>query len=263
MRNVPGRLLFGCLLGLCLAATAAEPALVSIVIDDLGNNPREDRRALALPAPVAMAVLPHTPFGPALAADAQRVGKEVLLHLPMDPDGDTDAEAGPGRIENHMSAREISAMFLYDLQTVPHAIGVNNHMGSRLTQNNTAMDALMRAIKRRGNLFFLDSRTSAQSVAARVATEHGVPALARDVFLDSDRGEDNVRNQLQRLERLLSLRGHAIAIGHPYPETISALERWLPTAAARGIRVVPLSAMLQRQKESTHAQGADPARSGF
>lgn len=252
---------------LCAPAPAAAAALLSIVIDDLGHDPRADRRALALPGPVALAVLPHTAHGAALAESAQRAGKEVLLHLPMDPEGDPDdtqAAAGPGRLENHMSAREIVAMLHYDLQTVPHAVGVNNHMGSRLTQNAAAMEALMRALRERGNLFFLDSRTTPQSIAARVALEHGVPALVRDVFLDNDRGEENVRGQLQRLERLLQTRGYAIAIGHPYPETLAALERWLPTAAARGFRVVPLSAMLERQaKDASHAARTDPPRPGL
>ena len=261
MRSQLGRLLCAGLLAFAAGeATVAQerPApLVSIVIDDLGNNPRADRRALALPGPVAVAILPHTNLSAVLAEEAHRAGKEVLLHLPMDPEEGPDGahDAGPGRIELDMSAREIVSMLDYDLQTVPHAIGVNNHMGSRLTQNATAMQALMGRIRHHGNLFFLDSRTAPNSLAARVAVELGVPALERDVFLDSERGEAAVRAGLYRLERLLAARGHAIAIGHPHPETLAALERWLPDAAARGIRLVPLSVMLQRHpKEADHAE---------
>jgi polysaccharide deacetylase 2 family uncharacterized protein YibQ len=249
-----GRLARVGLLGWCAlwpAIGLAQPsakAFVSIVIDDLGYRPQEDRRAIALPAPVAVAILPHSNHSAALADEAKRAGKEVLLHLPMDPDDDTRAEAGPGRIENHMSAPEIAAMFAYDLQTVPHAVGVNNHMGSRLTQNPVAMNALMRAIRKRGNLFFLDSLTSPNSVAARSALELGVPALRRDVFLDHDRSETAISASLERLDHLLATRGHAVAIGHPYPETLALLERWLPDARARGIQVVPLSVMLEKQK---------------
>lgn len=254
MPSLSGRLTRLSLLGWCLlwpivgSAQPSVTAIVSIVIDDLGYRPHEDKRAIALPGPVAVAILPHSDRGTALANEAKLAGKEVLLHLPMDPDEDTGADAGPGRIENHMSAREIVAMFNYDMQTVPHATGVNNHMGSRLTQNAGSMQALMRAIRARGNLFFLDSLTSPNSVAARVATEQGIPTLRRDVFLDHDRGEDAVRASLGRLERLLTTRGHAVAIGHPYPETLAALERWLPEARARGIQVVPLSVMLEKQK---------------
>jgi hypothetical protein len=247
------------------AAPAAAP-LLSIVIDDLGNNPREDRRALALPAPVAVAILPHTAVSRALAAAARGAGKEVLLHLPMDPDDPAENDAGPGRIETQMSAGEIAAMLAYDLETVPQAVGVNNHMGSQLTQNAAAMHALMGALRRRGNLFFLDSRTSPHSVAARIAVEHALPTLERDVFLDSERGDEAVRHALLRLERLLFARGHAVAIGHPYPETLAALERWLPAAAARGIRVVPLSVMLTQHKKEPppdHAARPVAARPGL
>ncbi len=258
MHRAPSRLWLHSLLGLSLIwsgtvlsqtpSSNPKPVVVSIVIDDLGNDPREGRRALALPGPVAVAVLPHTAYGITLAEEAYRAGKEVLLHLPMDPDNDIDAAPGPGRLETQMSAREIVAMFTYDLQTVPHAVGVNNHMGSRLTQNANSMSALMRALRTHGGLFFLDSRTSPRSVAARIAVEHEIPALERDVFLDNERGEDNVWRSIQRMERLLAARGHAIAIGHPYPETLAALERWLPTLAARGIRVVPFSVMLEQHK---------------
>lgn len=269
MRSGSSRLLGDSLLGMCLfcslasAQTSTPPAeaLVSIVIDDIGNNPREGRRALALPGPVAIAVLPHTAYGAALAEDARRAGKEVLLHLPMDAENATETDPGPGRIEAQMSAREIAAMFAYDLQTVPYAVGVNNHMGSLLTQDAPTMDALMQAIRARGDLFFLDSRTSPRSVAARRAAEHGVPALERDVFLDSDRGEAAVWRSIRRIERLLAARGRAVVIGHPHPETFAVLEQWLPTLGARGIRAVPPSAMLETRKGK--AQGnAGETRAG-
>jgi polysaccharide deacetylase 2 family uncharacterized protein YibQ len=260
MRWGTSRLLIDSLLGLFLfwfapasaqAPTPPAAAVVGIVIDDIGNSPRDGRRAIALPGPVAVAVLPHTAYGAALAEEAQRAGKEVLLHLPMDADGETETDPGPGRIEAQMSAREIAAMLAYDLETVPNAVGVNNHMGSRLTQNAAIMGVLMQSIHTRGGLFFLDSRTSPRSIAARSAAEHGVPALERDVFLDNDRGEDAVWSSIRRIERLLTVRGHAIAIGHPYPETFTVLERWLPMLAARGIRVVPLAVLLKRQKGKT------------
>jgi uncharacterized protein len=231
-----------------IAAQSPTAPIVSIVIDDLGHNPREDRRTIALPAAITVAILPHTDRSVALAEEARRAGKEVLLHLPMDPKDDAGASAGPGRLESHMSAPEIAAMFAYDLQTVPHAVGVNNHMGSRVTQNAASMNALMRAIRARGNLFFLDSLTSPNSVAARAAEENGVPALRRDVFLDNERSEAAVLAALQRLEKLTVSQGRAIAIGHPYPETLAALERWIPQAQARGIRIVPLAAMLAKKK---------------
>ncbi len=282
MSSHPSRLLANGLLGLSLCGsiaiaaesqtrpTIAEPAstgaTISIVIDDLGHNARDGRRVIALPAPVALAILPHTPYGATLADEAYRADKEILLHLPMDPEDGVSAEAGPGRIENEMSSAEISAMFSYDLQTVPHVIGVNNHMGSRITRNTAAMSALMGTLHKHGRLFFLDSRTSSLSVAARVGAEHDVAVLERDVFLDHDAGEDNVTQSIQRTERLLVTRSHVIVIGHPYPETLAALERWLPSLTARGIRIVPLSVMLKdlkAQKLNDHADRPAPARVGL
>lgn len=279
MTHGPSRLLSSSLLALflgigfstgpILAAPPQAPkppadALLSIVIDDLGHSLHDGRRVIALPAPVSLAILPHAGNSATLAVEAHTARKEVLLHLPMDADDGDDTDPGPGRLEMQMSAPEISAMLTYDLQTVPHAVGVNNHMGSRVTQSRAAMDALMSAIQRRGNLLFLDSRTSPHSVAARVAAEHGVSALERDVFLDHDRGDENVWRSIQRTERLLRSRGHAIVIGHPYPETLAALERWLPSLAARGIRVVPLSVMLTEQKRVTdHAERSPSPRSGL
>ncbi len=265
----PSRLLRDSLLGLYLFVLTPPPSLaatpiVSIVIDDLGNNLRDGRQVLALPAPIALAVLPHTAYSRELAEEASRAGREVLLHLPMDAENDAEVEPGPGRLELDMSALEMQTMLAYDLETVPHAIGVNNHMGSRFTQSNAGMETMLHALKQRrgehGALFFLDSRTSPHSVAARVATKLGVPLLERDVFLDNERGEEAVRHSIERAERLLGMRGQAIVIGHPHPETLAALERWLPSLAARGIRVVPLSVMLaQRQSLERHADADRPA----
>ncbi len=274
MPRDPSRLFANSLLGLSLyCATivgvqpaAASGATVSIVIDDLGNSIRDGRRVIALPAPVALAILPHTAYGATLADEAYHANKEILLHLPMDPEDGMAADPGPGRIENQMSAHEIAAMFSYDLQTVPHVIGVNNHMGSRITRNSAAMSALMSALRQHGKLFFLDSRTSPQSVAARVGADNDVAVLERDVFLDHEAGEENVMQSIQRVERLLATRSRVIVIGHPYPETLAALERWLPTLAARGTRVVPLSVMLNDLKVKRPNDYADrPAspRSGL
>ncbi len=252
------------LLHCAAAAAAAEgpPARVAIVIDDLGNSLEEGRRVIALPAPVACAILPHTAYARTLAEAAYVAGKEVLLHLPMEaPAGQLE---GPGRLDSQMPELEIAMTFEYDLTTVPHAVGVNNHMGSVLTSQVPPMRALMRAIARRGaeRMFFLDSRTTPDSVAARAAAEAGVAYLKRDVFLDSDRSPMAVARSLARLEATARRRGRALAIGHPHPETLAALERWLPEAAARGITIVPPTALLA-EKEDHDAERARSARSGL
>jgi polysaccharide deacetylase 2 family uncharacterized protein YibQ len=168
-------------------------------------------------------------------------GKEVILHLPMEP---REALApGPGQIDSHMPALEMRATLDYDLSTVPHAIGINNHMGSLLTTHPAAMDWLMRELRAR-NLFFIDSRTHADSIALATARAHGVPALERQVFLDRDPAPQAVAAELARLEQLARRNGYALAIGHPYASTLAALERWLPELQQRGIHVIPLATRL-------------------
>lgn len=222
-------------------AGAAQSAAVGIIIDDLGQNLADGQRVARLPGPVVCAVLPHMPHGHAIAAAAQRAGKEVILHLPMT--AHDAAEPGPGQLEPGMPDGEVRATLDLNLATVPHAIGVNNHMGSLLTLQIPAMDRLMRQLAAR-RLLFIDSRTHAGSVAAARARAHGIPTLERDVFLDREPTEAEVHRQLARLERLARKRGYALAIGHPYPQTLAALEHWLPQLSARGLRLVGLSTRL-------------------
>ncbi len=219
-------------------------AYIAIIIDDLGNNLREGRRAIRLPGPVACAILPHTAHSRHLAQEAYARNKEVLLHLPME--SLDQAEPGPGVLDSAMPKRELEMTLDYNLETVPHAVGVNNHMGSLLTQQPRAMRFLMQAISRRGNLFFVDSLTSPNSQAARTASEYGVPALARNVFLDNERTPDAIEQRLEELVSIARRKGSALAIGHPYAETLEALERWLPTLPDKNIELVPLSVMLAK-----------------
>lgn len=226
---------------------ATKPARVAIIIDDLGNSMGQGERVIRLPAPVACAILPHTAFAAHLARAAHKMHKEVLLHLPMES-LDADAAAGPGALEVSMRARERTAMLEYDLGTVPHAVGVSNHMGSRLTQDADAMDELMLALRRRGNLFFVDSRTTPRSIALDAARRGGVPALVRDVFLDNDPTPAAIDARLAELVTLSRRRGTALAIGHPNAHTLHALERWLPTLKAQNVQVVALAELLKHRQ---------------
>jgi len=243
------------------AAPGAPPARISLIIDDLGNSLTQGRRVIALPAPITLAILPHTAHGTTLAAEAKRAHKEVLLHLPMQ--SVNDVAAGPGVIEVDMPAREIGATLDYDLRTVPHAIGINNHMGSRVVQHDRTMRALLGAVRARGNLFFVDSRTSAHSVAARIAHELGVPILARDIFLDHGLDDRAIGARLDELVAVARRRGYAIGIGHPHAKTLAALDAWLATAASANIRIVPLSELLRHTlKEADHGERTGTAGSG-
>jgi polysaccharide deacetylase 2 family uncharacterized protein YibQ len=220
----------------------AQPAKLAILIDDLGVSLAEGRRVLRLPGPVACAILPHQPFSRRLAEEARASRKEVLLHLPME--SEEPHETGPGVIDATMPPLEIRAALDYNLETVPHAAGINNHMGSHLTRQREPMQWLMQVMRHRGNLFFVDSRTTPASVAADAARAEGIPTLVRDVFLDNERDAGKIEHQLDELVRLARTRGQALAIGHPYPETLAVLERRLPQLQAAGIELVPLTGLL-------------------
>ena len=206
---------------------------IAIIIDDLGYELSLGRRAIALPGPVACAVLPGTPRGPTLAAAANAQGKEVLLHLPLQALQSNGTEE-PGGIVLDMSRSEFSATFAKDLESVPYAIGVNTHRGSLLTRHPGHMAWLMEEISSRGSLFFVDSYTTNDSVALQLALESGVPAVKRDIFLDPDRSPETVVREFARLKSMARKHGLAVAIGHPY----SASE--LYTLCGRSIFFRPL-----------------------
>jgi polysaccharide deacetylase 2 family uncharacterized protein YibQ len=242
---------FAALTAAVTATAAAGPAgappraQVAIIIDDLGEQHAAGLRAIALPGAVAMAFLPGARFTAAQAGLAHRRGKEVLLHLPLQPGG--TARAHPAALRADADPGQWRATFAAALDSVPHAAGVNNHQGSLLTQLAGPMDLLMREVALRPNLYFVDSRTSGLSVAYRAARRHGVPAAERNVFLDAHRGEAHVRAALDELVVRALRDERALAIGHPYPETLQVLAEELPKLARYGVRLVPPSELIARQ----------------
>lgn len=217
---------------------------VAIIIDDLGYQLEAGRRAIALPGPVAFAVLPGTPRAAALADWAHAQGKEVLLHLPLQANAE-DKDNEPIGIDLDMSREAVVAAFAEALQTVPHVIGVNGHRGSLLTRHPGHMLWLMEEIRSRNDLFFVDSYTTADSVAMQIATEAGVQAVRRDVFLDPDRSPETVARQFERMKRLAKKRGFVVAIGHPYESTLALLETELPKLSEQGIQLVTISELVR------------------
>lgn len=217
---------------------------VAIIIDDLGYQLEAGRRAIALPGPVAFAVLPGTPRAATLADWAHAQGKEVLLHLPLQANSE-DKYNEPIGIDLDMSRQAVVATFAEALQTVPHVIGVNGHRGSLLTRHPGHMRWLMEEIRARNGLFFVDSYTTADSVAMQIATEAGVQAARRDIFLDPDRSPETVARQFERMKRLAKKRGFVVAIGHPYAATLALLEKELPKLSEQGIQLVTISELVR------------------
>jgi len=242
------------------AMPTATPPLIAVIIDDLGDNLHKGLRAIDLPGPVAAAFLPHTRYARRLARLAHRRDKEVMLHLPMEAaDG---APTGPGSITLNMSEQEFVTTLEADLADIPHVTGINNHMGSLLTQQPSLMRWLMQAINRRGQLFFLDSRTTTATVAQQVAADNGVPNLRRDVFLDNDPTPAAIAIQFKRLISIARRRGSSVAIGHPHGTTLDFLEQQLPQLASLGVRLVAVHTLLQQRAEPgnyAHASTAELA----
>jgi len=236
------RILFTLLCFLLSGSAVALPR-IAIIIDDLGDRMVEGQRAIALPGPLAMAFLPHTPNARVLAAAAVADGKEVMLHLPLQ--AVTGNDLGPGAITLDTTEAQFRRVFRENLDSVPGVVGVNSHMGSLLTRHPGHMTWLMDALLEAGGLFFVDSYTTSESVALQMAGEAGVPALKRDVFLDTDPDPAAIRFQFERLVRLAKERGTAVGIGHPYPTTLEVLEELLQHLDEYGVELVPVRALLE------------------
>ncbi len=220
-------------------AAQGEGARLAIIIDDLGNDRAAADAIFALQCPVTISVLPNHPRSMEIAQEAHRRGYQVMLHLPMESMGNErpeEQELRPG-----MSAGEVSTLVDNLLQAVPDVAGVNNHQGSQSTADAALMDELM-PVLREHSLFYVDSRTTAATVAYDTAQRFGVRSGFRNVpFLDDVAEVGAVRKQLQLALRAARKKGDAIAIGHPHPATLQAMRDLLPEAKSQGVRLVFVS----------------------
>jgi polysaccharide deacetylase 2 family uncharacterized protein YibQ len=216
--------------------------MVAIVLDDVGLSRFRSDRVVSLPAPITVSILPYGDNAPHVAAQAREAGHEVMVHLPMEPLNIGSNNPGPNALLTSLSPNEIDRRIELNLSRFGGYVGINNHMGSRFTASEADVSRVMQRLKERG-LLFLDSVTSTRSVAFRVAGQMGVPATRRDVFIDAKIESAFIRRQLRRIEEIARNRGAAVAIGHPHPETLDALQDWLPRLSDRGFVLVPISAV--------------------
>jgi polysaccharide deacetylase 2 family uncharacterized protein YibQ len=223
---------------------------IAIIIDDLGYQLEAGRRAIMLPGPVAFAILPGTPHSKRLAQFANDRGKDVLLHLPLEA-VNYRGPAEPGGMTLDMTRNAFSTTFAEAMETVPYAVGVSSHRGSLLTRHPGHMAWLMQEIGERDNLFFIDSYTTHESVALTAAAEAGINATRRDVFLDHEQTVEAIFRELERLKKVARRKGRAIAIGHPFPETLEVLERELPALQEEGFELVTISELLLAERNRT------------
>ena len=217
---------------------------IAIVIDDLGVENKISQELLRWDFPITFSILPFTPFSKTLAREAHRKGREVILHLPMEPHGYPQVRPGEGVLLEEMDEASFLHQLSKDIEAVPYIKGVSNHMGSRLMEDPEKMKIVFSELKRRG-LFFLDSRTTPQTIGLQVAQSVGLKALERNIFIDNSLTEEDIKRQLEQLIELSLSKGKAIGIGHPHPSTLKFLKEMIPKMKEKGIELVPLSAVME------------------
>ncbi len=239
--------------GLLLASHAATAAserkpMIAIVIDDMGVDLKRSEWALDLPPAVTMSYLPYSrKIGEQVEA-AKDTGHEVILHMPMQADNPRE-DPGPHHLTVHMSAAQLEKNIAASLDAFTGYDGVNNHEGSRFTAYRPGLEVFMADLEKR-HIFFLDSRTSPQTIAEQIAREHHLPTTHRDVFIDDTETAQSVADELNRTEDVARKTGSAIAIGHPKDVTLASLEVWLATLEAKGFEIVPLSAVIEYRNQA-------------
>ncbi len=217
-------------------------AKIAVIMDDLGANRKIVDRLLRIEDPITFSILPHLKNSREVALRILKKGRVVMLHLPMEPKSKKH-NAGPGVLLTSHSKSDIIGIINGDFESFPGALGVNNHMGSLFTESMQKVSIVLKEVKRRG-LFFVDSRTTAGTVAYDLALKLGVPAAKRDIFLDNDRDKEKVSKMILKLARKAIKNGSAIGIGHPRMETIAALKETLPEVKKMGVEIVPITELL-------------------
>jgi polysaccharide deacetylase 2 family uncharacterized protein YibQ len=218
--------------------------VVAIVIDDMGLDRNRGGRVAALPGPLTLSFLTYADGLNGQADAARDAGHEVMAHVPMEPIG--SADPGPGALISGTTAADIKARLDAYLDGWSGYVGINNHMGSRLTADRAAMDVVMVDLRDRG-LMWLDSRTGTETLGEERAAAFGVPHLARDIFLDNEDERSAIDDQLRKVEAVARSQGYAVAIGHPRDMTIQALAAWLPSLDGKGIALVPVTEAVRRK----------------
>ncbi|HSM97043.1 MAG TPA: divergent polysaccharide deacetylase family protein [Rhizomicrobium sp.] len=219
---------------------------IAIVIDDLGADGIDTRRAIALPKEVSLSFLPYPADAPEFAREGFRAGHQILVHVPMEPDGRTDP--GPNALLTSLDSATNLSRLDWALSRIPGFSGINNHEGSRFTADRNALLPVIEHLAER-HVFFLDSRTAPVTEVVSLARAFGVRSAGRDVFLDDSVSPQEIAAQLARAETIAREQGVVIAIGHPHPETMEVLARWTAGAASRGYELVTASDAIRRKTE--------------
>lgn len=232
---------------------------LAIIIDDFGNDMKGTDEILDLPVKLTVAVMPFLRTSERDARKAHEKGHDVIIHMPMEPKQGKPEWLGPGAILSNMTDREVREKVEAAIKNVPHAVGINNHMGSKVTGDKRIMGVILDVCKEHG-LFFVDSKTNYRSVVGELCEERGLPQLYNDIFLDDVHTVNHVTTQLRKVQERLQQQEACVTIGHVGVGglmTAEALKRQIPEMRKRGIRFVGMQDVAQaRAKEN-------PGRPGF
>ncbi len=218
---------------------------IAIIIDDMGMNLPIAKQFVQLSVPLTFSIFPYAPHAREVSRLLRDAGQQVMLHVPMEPHGYPDVDPGPGALLDTMDDQLLLSCFNRELAAVPGIVGINNHMGSRLTENRHIMALFMRCLQGKP-LFFVDSRTTAATVAFDEAIKAGIPAGQRDVFLDNVKDEQYILAQIKKLVAIAQIKKTAVGIGHPYPETVAALRHLKRMASDARVDLVPVSKVVEK-----------------
>ncbi len=217
---------------------------IAIIVDDMGNSTHEADSLLAMDVPITFSLIPGFAKVRQVADAAHRKGEEVMVHMPMEPKGYQEKPFEKNGLLLAMSDEEIERRVKGYLNAVPYAVGANNHMGSRFTEDRPKMQTVLGVLKGKG-LFFIDSKTSPASVGDKLAREMGIPAASRNVFLDNVQDVGAIGVQIEKLADMAKRNGSAIGICHPHKTTLQALAATLPRLKAEGITFVHVSKLVR------------------
>jgi polysaccharide deacetylase 2 family uncharacterized protein YibQ len=216
---------------------------VAFIIDDLGYETEVAKKMMELEFPVALSILPFLQYSEFIAEEGRKNNQEIMLHLPMEP-SNSSADPGPGAIQSYMSEEEIRQSVKDCILNFPYIIGVNNHMGSKITEDRRIMEIILEEIKEL-NLFFIDSMTTKDSIAYEVAQEMEIKSAVRLVFLDNENDMEYIKGQILVVQETALREGEAIAIGHSRINTFYVLKRMIPELIKAGIEIVPVSKLVK------------------
>jgi polysaccharide deacetylase 2 family uncharacterized protein YibQ len=210
---------------------------LALIIDDGGYNMENFKEMLGIGKPITYAILPFTPHAREAALLAYRDGYEVMLHLPMEPKNGEQYSLEKNTVRTGMDSKRVRKILEDALKQVPHVRGINNHMGSKATEDPQVMEALMQVLKKEG-LYFIDSNTSFQTLGPEMARKAGVASRRNDQFIDREKKIEAIKNAIRLAMRKAKQEGRAVAIGHPHPLTARAIKEMISEIEKEGIRLV-------------------------